>query len=102
MSELLSHDEVRAIARLARLALTDDEVESLRGDLSAILAHMDALRALDTEGVPPMTHAVPMPLHVRDDRVEPSLPVNTVLGQAPEHAGGHFQVPHIIDTNQAE
>lgn len=92
----LTREEVLEIAVLARLHLEPDEVERLRVELSAILEHMDSLRALDTDGVEPMTHAVPMSLRLRDDQVEPSLPADTALGQAPDRADEHFQVPHII------
>jgi aspartyl-tRNA(Asn)/glutamyl-tRNA(Gln) amidotransferase subunit C len=91
----MKREEVLEIARLARLHLEPDEVERLRGELSSILEHMEALRAVATE-VAPMTHAVPMALRLRDDQVEPSLPVEEAVGQAPDRAGDLFQVPHII------
>lgn len=93
----LSRDEVEQLALLARLRLDDDEVERMREDLGAILAHMDALAAVDTTGVEPMTHAVPMDLRPRADEVEPSLPQAVALRGAPDVADGAFQVPHIID-----
>ena len=92
----LTHDDVLEIARLARLHLEPDETERLRSELSAILEHMERLRGVDTEGVEPMTHAVPMTLRLRDDQVEPSLPVDAAVGQAPDHADDQFQVPHIL------
>jgi aspartyl-tRNA(Asn)/glutamyl-tRNA(Gln) amidotransferase subunit C len=88
---------VDAIARLARLALSDEEAERLRGELGAILDHMRDLAALDTAGVEPMTHAVPMALRLRPDEVEPSLPVGDAVGPAPDRAGDFFQVPKIIE-----
>jgi len=93
----LTRKDVDEIAVLARLALTDDEAERLRGELGAILVHMEALAALDTDGVEPMTHAVPMELRLRDDEVEPSMPVDDALGQAPDRADDFFQVPKIIE-----
>ena len=92
----LTRDDVLDIAGLARLHLEPDEVEKLRGELSAILEHMDELAALDTSGVEPMTHAVPMALRLRPDEVEPSLPAEEAVRQAPDRAGDLFQVPHII------
>ncbi len=91
----LTREEVLEIALLARLHLEDDEVDRLQGELSSILEHMEALRAIDTE-VEPMTHAVPMALRLRPDEVEPSLPVEEAVRQAPDRAGDLFQVPHII------
>jgi aspartyl-tRNA(Asn)/glutamyl-tRNA(Gln) amidotransferase subunit C len=94
----LTRDDVLDIARLARLHLEPDEVEKLRGELSAILEHMDELAALDTSGVEPMTHAVPMQLRLRPDESESPLRVDEAVGQAPDRAGDLFQVPHILKT----
>ena len=98
MPDSLTRNDVAEIARLARLELSDDEIESLRGELTAILEHMEVLQALDTEGVEPMTHAVPMDLRLRSDEVEESLPVEIAVGSAPDRADDHFQVPNIIKT----
>jgi len=94
----LTRQDVLDIARLARLHLEPDEVERLRGELSAILEHMDELAALDTSGVEPMTHAVPMQLRLRADEAGPPLAVEEAVGQAPDRAGDLFQVPHILKT----
>ena len=95
---MLSRDDVEEIAHLARLALDDAEVESLRGELSAILDHIEALRSVDTEGVEPMTHAVPMDLPLRADEVEDSLPVDVATAGAPATDDDCFVVPHVIKT----
>ena len=102
MAALLSREEVEEIAFLARLALTDDEIERLRGDLAAILAYMDTLQDVDTTGVAPMTHAVPMHLRLRADEVDASLPEDEVVRSAPAHEGTYFEVPHIIDSAAGE
>lgn len=102
MAQTLSHQDVADIARLARLELGHDEIESLRVELSAILEHMDALATLDTEGVEPMTHAVPMALRLRDDSAGESLTVDLALAGAPDRADDHFQVPSIIRPAQGE
>ncbi len=102
MAELLSTQDVEEIAHLARLRLSDPEIESLRGELSSILQHMDALRSLDTTGVEPMTHAVPMTLRLRLDVVAESLPVEVALEQAPVHASEHFSVPSILESDPGE
>jgi aspartyl-tRNA(Asn)/glutamyl-tRNA(Gln) amidotransferase subunit C len=93
----LTRDEVAEIAQLARLAMNESELEALRGELAAILDHVAALREVDTTGVEPMTHAVPTTLRLRPDAVEPSLPVEVALGDAPAtSADGCFEVPAII------
>lgn len=96
--DALTRKDVDEIALLCRLELGDDEAERLRAELTAILGHMDELAALDTTGVEPMTHAVPMALRVRDDEVEPSLPPATALIGAPDKQDGQFRVPHVIKT----
>jgi aspartyl-tRNA(Asn)/glutamyl-tRNA(Gln) amidotransferase subunit C len=95
----LTREEVLEIALLARLHLDDDEVDRLQGELSSILEHMEALRAIETD-IEPMTHAVPMALRLRQDAVEPSLPVEEAVGQAPDRADDLFQVPHIIKSGK--
>jgi aspartyl-tRNA(Asn)/glutamyl-tRNA(Gln) amidotransferase subunit C len=94
----LTRDEVLELAHLARLALSEDEIERYRTDLAAILTHMEALSQVDTVGVPPMTHAVPMDLRLRPDEVAPSLPVEVALASAPDKVDGQFRVPNIIKT----
>ncbi len=95
MSRITS-DEVRELALLARLALSEQEVTRMTGDLTAILTYVDALRELDTTGVEPMTHAVPFDCPLRDDQVAPSLPVDEALANAPRREGSFFQVPRIV------
>jgi aspartyl-tRNA(Asn)/glutamyl-tRNA(Gln) amidotransferase subunit C len=95
----LTREEVQGIALLARLHLEEDEVDRLRGELSSILEHMEALRAIETD-VEPMTHAVPMALRLRADQVEASLPVEEAVGQAPDRHDDLFQVPHIIKSSK--
>jgi aspartyl-tRNA(Asn)/glutamyl-tRNA(Gln) amidotransferase subunit C len=89
--------DVDAVARLARLHLTDDESERLREQLSAILSYIDKLRALDTEQVEPTSHAVPLVNVMRDDAPEPCLPAEDMLANAPDRQGDFFRVPRIIE-----
>lgn len=89
-------EEVREIATLARLRLTDQEVDRMTVDLDAILGYVDALRALDTSDVEPMTHAVPFDCPLRPDAVGASLPVDDALRNAPRREASFFQVPRII------
>jgi aspartyl-tRNA(Asn)/glutamyl-tRNA(Gln) amidotransferase subunit C len=92
----LEADEVRAIARLARLALTDDEIERLRFELASILTHIAVLSEVDTTDVEPMTHAAAIALRLRADVVEPSLPVAVALAGAPAIRDDAFAVPAVI------
>ena len=89
--------EVEQVARLARLALSDAEKERMRRELDGILSFIDKLRALDTEGVPPTSHAVPMTNVMREDEPVPSLPQADMLANAPDRSGDFFRVPKIIE-----
>jgi aspartyl-tRNA(Asn)/glutamyl-tRNA(Gln) amidotransferase subunit C len=93
---MLERSDIDAIARLARLELDADEAARLTTELGAILDHMAALSRVPTDGVPPMTHAVPLDLPLRADRVEPSLPVAEALAGAPDRDGDAFRVPAAI------
>ncbi|MCI0545989.1 MAG: Asp-tRNA(Asn)/Glu-tRNA(Gln) amidotransferase subunit GatC [Candidatus Rokubacteria bacterium] len=93
----ISLAEVEHVARLARLELGSEEKERMRGELDAILSHIDALRALDTEGVPPTSHAVPIVNVMREDEPRPSFPAEDMLANAPDLAGELFRVPRIIE-----
>ena len=96
-STRLETAEVRELATLARLELSATEIETLRGDLTEILATFQQLRSVDTNGVAPMTHVVPVE-HLRDDVVTASLPVDEALGHAsaPRIREDQFVVPHIL------
>jgi aspartyl-tRNA(Asn)/glutamyl-tRNA(Gln) amidotransferase subunit C len=88
--------EVREIAILARLDLSDQEIDRMTTDLDAILGYVAALGDLDTSAVEPMTHAVPFDCPLRADQVAPSLPVEEALKNATRREGSFFQVPRII------
>lgn len=92
----LQRSDVEALALLARLELDEGVADRLTVELGAILDHMAALAAVDTAGVEPMTHAVPMTLPLRADVVRPSLPVDQALGGAPAHDDDCFVVPAAI------
>ena len=89
--------EVDHVARLARLTLSDAEKERMRRELDGILSYIDKLRAPDTAGVPPTSHAVPMTNVMREDEPRPSLPREDMLANAPDPAGEFFRVPKIIE-----
>lgn len=89
--------EVRRIAELARLTLSDQEVDKLAFELGAILEYVAKLEELDIAGVPPTAHAVDLPATLREDEVNDGLPVDSALGGAPERIGDGFGVPKIIE-----
>jgi aspartyl-tRNA(Asn)/glutamyl-tRNA(Gln) amidotransferase subunit C len=89
--------EVEHVARLARLELSAAEVETFTGQMDAILAYVEKLNGLDTSGVVPTAHAVPMENSFREDEVKPSLGVDKALTNAPERAEGFFRVPKVIE-----
>ena len=95
----ISKEEVEEIALLARLQLTTAEVERLRGELTAILGYAEKLQSLDTEGVEPMTHAVPLDCPMRPDEARPSFSADEALADAPEPVDGFFGVPRIIEVD---
>jgi aspartyl-tRNA(Asn)/glutamyl-tRNA(Gln) amidotransferase subunit C len=94
---VISRQDVEHVARLSRLALSDAELERMREQLSSILAYIDTLRALDTAGVEPTSHAVPMVNVMRDDENRPCLPQDEALANAPERRGDYARVPKIIE-----
>jgi aspartyl-tRNA(Asn)/glutamyl-tRNA(Gln) amidotransferase subunit C len=93
----ISREDVLHVARLARLELSETEVVRMRSELSDILAYIDKLRSVDTAGVPPTSHAVPLTNVMREDEPRPSLPLADMLANAPEAAGDFFRVPRIIE-----
>jgi aspartyl-tRNA(Asn)/glutamyl-tRNA(Gln) amidotransferase subunit C len=92
----LSRKEVEEIALLARLHLDGSEIEQMQGDLHAILEHFVTIASIDTEGVPPLTHAVAIDTPLRADEAQPSLPVGEALRGAPKRDGDLIVVPAII------
>jgi aspartyl-tRNA(Asn)/glutamyl-tRNA(Gln) amidotransferase subunit C len=89
--------DVDHVARLARLHLDDAEKARMAEQLARILTYIDALSELDTEGVAPTTHAVPVVNVMRDDETRPGLPQAEMLANAPDRAGDFFRVPRIIE-----
>lgn len=91
-----SEDEVRHIALLGRLELTDDEVHRFAREFGDILGYVEQLRELDTEGIAPTSHAVARTNVFREDAPRPSLTNAQALANAPEAEDGYFRVPPII------
>jgi aspartyl-tRNA(Asn)/glutamyl-tRNA(Gln) amidotransferase subunit C len=92
----LSIKEVRHVARLARLALTDEEVESLRSQLSDILAYAEKVGEVAASDVPPTGHAYPLRNVYRADEPRPSLTAEEAVSTAPDSRDGRFHVPRIV------
>ena len=93
----LSPEEVDHIALLARLELSPAERERAANELSQILGYFETLNQLDTEGVEPMAHVLPVENVLRPDTPRPSLAREAVLQNAPESADGMFQVPRVVE-----
>ena len=96
MGERLTRDDVLHVATLARLALTDEEVDLFTEQLAAVLEHAAGVSALDTTGVPPTAHPIPLENVLRDDEVRPGLDREEVLAEAPAAESGRFRVPPIL------
>ena len=92
----LSRSDVEHVAHLARLGLTDDELTLLQGQLNHILEQYAKLAELNTEAIPPTAQTIELENILRDDVVTPSLPVEEVLRNASESAGGFVVVPPIL------
>ncbi len=93
----LNREEVLHIARLARVALTEEEITRLSGQLSSLLEHFEVLQKVDTEGVPPTAQSVELRSVMRDDVISPSLPVEDVLANAPRREGEYFRVRAVLE-----
>ena len=90
-------DTVRRIARLARIAVKDDEVEHLKGELNAILAFVEQLGEVNVEGVEPMTSVTPMAMKQRTDGVTDGDDPEAVLSNAPKSEDNFYMVPKVIE-----
>lgn len=93
----ISIDQVKHVADLARLAITDEEAEMFTKQLDAIITFAEQLNELDTENVPPTSHVLDMKNVMREDVPEPGLPREEVLKNAPDQQGGQFRVPAILE-----
>jgi aspartyl-tRNA(Asn)/glutamyl-tRNA(Gln) amidotransferase subunit C len=89
--------DIRYVAHLARLQLTSDEEQKLGAQLGHILGYIEKLNELDVTGVEPTAHAVPMVNVTRPDEIQPSLPHEDALRNAPAQANGLFIVPKIVE-----
>jgi aspartyl-tRNA(Asn)/glutamyl-tRNA(Gln) amidotransferase subunit C len=90
---MIDRDQVLHVAKLARLKVTDDEVDRMAEELSKILEHVETMNELDLEGVEPTSHVVDLTNVLREDVPRPGLPREKALDQAPDAADGGFRVP---------
>lgn len=93
----ITQKEVEHVATLARLQLDQEEIITFTGQMDAILSYVDKLSELNTEGIMPTSHAVPMENAFRDDEVRPSIGTENALANAPERVAGFFKVPKVIE-----
>lgn len=93
----ITADEVRKVATLAKLTLSDADIERMATDMDAMLDYVATLADLDTNGIIPTAHAVPMANAFRADELRPSLPREEVMASAPLTANGAFRVPKVIE-----
>jgi aspartyl-tRNA(Asn)/glutamyl-tRNA(Gln) amidotransferase subunit C len=93
----ISRDEVAHLARLARLAVTPDELDTFAGQLDVILQSVARIGEVAAADIPPTSHSVPLTNVLRDDVPQPCLPQENALAGAPDTADGRFRVPRILD-----
>lgn len=93
----ISEEQVRHVAHLARLAITDEEVETFTAQLDSIIQFAEQLNELDTTGVKPTSHVLDVKNVLREDKSKPGLPREEVLKNAPDHEDGQIRVPAIIE-----
>ena len=99
MSEKIDEAQVCKVAKLSRLDLTDGEIKEFTGQLEAILEYVDKMNQLDTEGVEPLAHCLPISNCLREDQAAESLGAGAILANAPQRDGDFFKVPRILDDN---
>jgi aspartyl-tRNA(Asn)/glutamyl-tRNA(Gln) amidotransferase subunit C len=93
----ITRDDVAKLARLARIAMTDDELEHLAGQLQVIVGAVARVQEVAAADVPPTSHALPMTNVFRADEPRPALGAEAALAAAPEAEAGRFRVPRILD-----
>ena len=93
----LELDQVRQVAKLARLELGEGELAAARDQLNRVLGYVDALQEVETDGVEPLAHPLPISNVFRADEPQESLPVDQALANAPKRAGNYFAVPAVFD-----
>lgn len=93
----VTKEDVRKVARLSRIAVAEDRLETLAGELNGILSWIDQLNEVDIEGVEPMTSVVETSLPMRQDKVTDGSKADQVLANAPKSDDGFFVVPKAVE-----
>lgn len=91
------HMNVRQIADLARIDLSEEECKTFQGQLDSILGYIETLKNVDVEGIEPTAHASPVFDRIREDQARPGLEQTDLLRNAPESALGQIRVPKVVD-----
>ncbi|MDH7599334.1 MAG: Asp-tRNA(Asn)/Glu-tRNA(Gln) amidotransferase subunit GatC [Sedimentisphaerales bacterium] len=97
MDNLIDKALVRKVASLARLELSEQEVKEFTGQLCAILEYFHKINLLDTEGIEPLAHCLPITNRLREDQIQPGLDPGQALKNAPDRDGDLFKVPPILE-----
>ena len=97
VAQRIDQQQVRKVAKLSRLELTDREVQEFTGQLGAILEYVEKMNELDTDNVEPLAHCLPVSNVFREDCVKQSLGTEKALANAPDRDGAFFKVPKILD-----
>ncbi len=93
----ITEDQAKHIVKLARLSLSEEELSTYSGQLNTIIEHVEQLNTLDTSGIEPTSHVLPINNVMRDDMREPSLSNEEALKNAPDQADKFYRVPKIIE-----
>lgn len=93
----LTKEDIESVAHLSRLELSDEEKDTLAGHINRLLENFEKLKDLDTDGVEPTSHVIPVSNVLREDVSRPSLPVEEVISNGPQVADGCFVVPRVVD-----
>jgi len=93
----LTREEVEHVALLGRLELDEQEIDRFTQQLNSVLEYFEQLREIDTQGVPPTSHVIPLTDVMRDDELAPSLPVEDILANAPSRIAETFRVPKVVE-----
>jgi aspartyl-tRNA(Asn)/glutamyl-tRNA(Gln) amidotransferase subunit C len=96
----ISRDQVLHVAHLARLALDEDETAAMTEQLDTVLEYARSLESLDTDGIEPTSHPLPIQTLWREDRCEAPIPAEQAVANAPERADTAFVVPKILDADE--
>jgi aspartyl-tRNA(Asn)/glutamyl-tRNA(Gln) amidotransferase subunit C len=96
----ISRDDVQHVVALARLSVSDAELERITQELDAILGYVDTLSRLDTRDVPPTSHVIPLATPLREDRAQTPLDPQLAVANAPDREGSAFVVPKVIEEEE--